>query len=287
MKIVKTVDEMNEISSDLHSNGEKIGFVPTMGYLHEGHLSLVDAAKKKSSTMVMSIYVNPTQFGHGEDFDRYPRDLSRDKKMAQGHGVNFIFAPTDSEMYPEEFGTFIDIEKAAYILEGEFRPGHFRGVTTVVAKLFNIVKPDIAVFGQKDAQQAFLVKKMVLDLNYATKILIAPIVRESDGLALSSRNVYLSPPQRKEATVLYRSLKLAKAMVTDGEKDLAKVHEMMVKMINAESEGRIDYIAFVNPNTFEKVNEIKSIKEILALLAVRFGQTRLIDNLSLKVKNEM
>jgi len=286
MKIIKAVKEMGEISGDLRSKGEKIGFVPTMGYLHEGHLSLVGAAKKESSTVVMSIYVNPTQFGHGEDFDRYPRDLSHDKEMAQERGVNFIFAPTDREMYSEEHGTFVEVEKVAHILEGEFRPGHFRGVATVVAKLLNIVRPDIAVFGQKDAQQAFIVKKMALELNFATKILVSPIVRERDGLALSSRNVYLSPLQRKEATVLYRSLKLAEAMVADGEKDLARIHEMMVKMINAESEGRIDYIAFVNPDTFETVKEIRSIKEILALLAVRFGQTRLIDNLSLKVKNK-
>ena len=284
---------MQIISGDLHSKGKKIGFVPTMGYLHEGHLSLVDDAKKNADIVVMSIYVNPTQFGRGEDFDKYPRDLSHDEKMAQGRGVDLIFAPSDKEMYPDEHLTFVEVDIASQILEGEFRPTHFKGVATIVTKLFNIVKPDIAVFGQKDAQQAFTVKKMVKDLNIDVEIVVASIVREEDGLALSSRNIYLSPAQRKQATVLFKSLKLAKSMVANGEKKLLRVRAAMIKLINSESEGTIDYVSFVNPNTFEKVDEIGLPAgypghgtQSLALVAVRLGETRLIDNMMLETGNK-
>jgi pantoate--beta-alanine ligase len=278
---------MQSISDDLHSKGKRIGFVPTMGYLHEGHLSLVDEAKKNADIVVMSIYVNPTQFGRGEDFDKYPRDLLHDEKMAQARGVDLIFVPNDKEMYPEEHLTFVEVDKVSHILEGEFRPTHFKGVATVVANLFNIVKPNIAVFGQKDAQQAFITKKIVRDLNFDVEIVVTPIVREEDGLALSSRNIYLSPPQRKQATVLYQSLKLAESMVAYGEKELVRVRAAMVKLINSKSEGKIDYISFVNPDTFERIVEDNVHRmEILALLAVRFEQTRLIDNMMLKKENK-
>lgn len=286
MTIIKTVKEMQSISNDLHFKGKKICLVPTMGYLHEGHLSLVDEAKKNADVVIMSIYVNPTQFGRGEDFDKYPRDLSRDEKMAQDRGVDFIFTPGDKEMYHDEHMTFVEVDRVSHILEGEFRPTHFKGVATIVAKLCNIVKPDVAVFGQKDAQQAFIIRKMVQDLNFDIKIIVTPIVREEDGLALSSRNVYLSPPQRKQATVLYRSLKLAESMAAHGDNELQKIRAAMIRLISAESEAKIDYVSFVDPNTFEKVDEFGSLKEILALLAVRFGQTRLIDNMTLKVKSE-
>ncbi|MGO9480690.1 MAG: pantoate--beta-alanine ligase [Candidatus Kryptoniota bacterium] len=290
MKIVSTVKEMQSLCGELRANGKKIAFVPTMGYLHEGHLSLVDEARKIAGTVVMSIYVNPTQFGRGEDFDRYPRDPSRDEKMAQGRGVDLIFAPADEEMYPEEHLAFVEVDKASEVLEGEFRPAHFKGVATVVAKLFNIVRPNVAVFGQKDIQQAFIIKKMVRDLNFDVEIVVAPIVREEDGLALSSRNIYLSPLQRRQAPVLYKSLNLAESMIVDGENDLVKVRAAMVKLINSESEGKIDYISFVNPTTFDRIEKIGSLfgnspcgMEILALVAVRFGETRLIDNMILKI----
>ncbi len=287
MKIVSTVKEMQNISDDLHSKGKRIGFVPTMGYLHEGHLSLVDEAKKNAEIVVMSIYVNPTQFGRGEDFDKYPRDLLHDEKVAQARGVDLIFVPNDKEMYPEEHLTFVEVDKVSHVLEGEFRPTHFKGVATVVAKLFNIVKPNIAVFGQKDAQQAFITKKIVRDLNFDVEIVVTPIIREEDGLALSSRNIYLSPPQRKQATVLYLSLKLAESMVAYGEKELVRVRAAMVKLINSKSEGKIDYISFVNPDTFERIVEDNVHgMEVLALLAVRFEQTRLIDNMMLKKENK-
>ncbi len=281
MKTINSIAEMQRLADELRSGGKRIGLVPTMGYLHEGHMSLVDEAKKRSDVVVMSIYVNPTQFAQGEDLSTYPRDLARDERMAEARGVDVVFVPSDKEMYPEEQLAFVEVDKAARILEGEFRPTHFRGVATVVAKLFNIVKPHTAVFGQKDAQQAFIINKMVKDLNFDVRIAIAPIVREPDGLALSSRNVYLSETERREATVLYRSLKLAESMAGRGEKDPARIRSEMLKLITTESEGKIDYISFVNPDSFERVEEAGSLRRILALLAVRFGKTRLIDNLYL------
>ena len=281
MKTINSIAEMQRLADELRSGGKRIGLVPTMGYLHEGHMSLVDEAKKRSDVVVMSIYVNPTQFAQGEDLSTYPRDLARDERMADARGVDVVFVPSDKEMYPEEQLAFVEVDKAARILEGEFRPTHFRGVATVVAKLFNIVKPHTAVFGQKDAQQAFIINKMVKDLNFDVRIAIAPIVREPDGLALSSRNVYLSETERREATVLYRSLKLAESMAGRGEKDPARIRSEMLKLITTESEGKIDYISFVNPDSFERVEEAGSLRRILALLAVRFGKTRLIDNLYL------
>lgn len=281
MKTINSIAEMQRLADELRSGGKRIGLVPTMGYLHEGHMSLVDEAKKRSDVVVMSIYVNPTQFAQGEDLSTYPRDLARDESMAEARGVDVVFAPSDKEMYPEEHLAFVEVEKAARILEGEFRPTHFRGVATVVAKLFNIVKPHTAVFGQKDAQQAFIINKMVKDMNFDVRIAIAPIVREPDGLALSSRNVYLSETERGEATVLYRSLKLAESMAGRGEKDPARIRSEMLKLITTESESKIDYISFVNPDTFETIEETGSLSRVLALLAVRFGKTRLIDNMYL------
>ncbi len=231
----------------------------------------------------MSVFVNPTQFGRGEDFEKYPRDLQKDQKMAEARGVGYVFAPSEREMYPEEPLTFVEVQKVSQLIEGEFRPGHFRAVTTVVAKLFNIVKPHVAVFGQKDAQQAFMIREMVKDLNFDVRIIIAPIVRESDGLAMSSRNVFLSPDQKKKATVLYRSLKLAESIMSSGETDLVKVRTSMIKLIGKESDGKIDYISFVDPENFEKVEDTALLSEVLSLMAVRFGPTRLIDNMLVKV----
>lgn len=283
MKILSNISEMQCAADDLRTSGKRIGLVPTMGYLHAGHLSLVDEARKNADVVVMSIYVNPTQFAPSEDFASYPRDISRDEKMAQERGVDIIFAPSDKTMYPGEHSAFVEVEKVAHALEGEFRPTHFKGVTTIVAKLFNIVKPHTAVFGQKDAQQAFIIGKMVRDLNFDVNVVVAPIVREEDGLALSSRNVYLSPEERKRSTVLYRSLKLAESLVGKGEKKLVRVRSEMLKLITTESKGKIDYISFVDPGTFEKIEDAGSLKRVLALLAVKFGKTRLIDNMYLEI----
>ncbi len=277
---------MQDTADDLRLGGKRIGLVPTMGYLHEGHLSLVDEAKKRSDAVVMSVYVNPTQFAPGEDLDKYPRDIANDEKKAEGRGVDYLFVPGDREMYPEEHLSFIELDKVSKVLEGEFRPTHFKGVTTIVAKLFNAVKPDVAVFGQKDAQQAFIIGKMARDLNFDIDIVISPIIREEDGLALSSRNVYLSTEQRKRATVLYRSLKLAEGSIANGATSLAKVRAGMIRLISTESEGKIDYVSFVDPATFNKVEEIGSLDRVLALLAVRFGKTRLIDNMSIEISKE-
>ncbi len=282
MNKISSVREMQGIADELRSKGKRIGLVPTMGYLHQGHLSLVDEAKRHSDVVIMSIYVNPTQFGRGEDFDKYPRDLARDEEMASQKSVNYLFVPSDKEMYRDEHLAYVEVEKVSSLLEGEFRPRHFKGVASVVAKLFNIVKPHAAVFGQKDAQQAFIIKKMVEDLNFDVQIIVAPIVREPDGLAMSSRNVYLSPSQREQATVLYKSLRLAEKLVAGGEKDLVRSRAEMVKMITDSSDGKIDYVSFVDPKNFTKIESAKDLDEVQALLAVRFGKTRLIDNMLLK-----
>jgi len=287
MKIINSIKEMESAARELRQDGKRIGLVPTMGALHEGHLSLVDEAKKHSDFIVLSIFVNPTQFGRGEDFEKYPRNLQEDQRTAEGRGVDYMFAPTEREMYPEEPLTYVEVQKVSQLLEGEFRPGHFKGVTTVVAKLFNIVGPHVAVFGQKDAQQAFIINEMVKDLNFDVHVIIAPIVRESDGLAMSSRNVYLSPQHRKKATVLYRSLKLAESMIAGGETNLVKVQAAMIKLIKGESEGKMDYVSFVDPETFEKVEDTALLAEVLSLLAVRFGDTRLIDNMRIKAGKDL
>ncbi len=286
MKIISDIFKMQRTADDLRASGKKIALVPTMGYLHEGHLSLVDEAKKNADVVVLSIYVNPSQFAPHEDLSTYPRDFARDSKLAEARGVDIIFAPEDKVMYPEKELVFVETEEVSHILEGEFRPTHFKGVASVVAKLFNIVKPHVAVFGQKDAQQAFIIRRMVSDLNFDVSMIVAPIVREEDGLALSSRNVYLSEENRKEATVLYRSLNLAQQIVRDGERQFTRVRSEMLRLITAESQGKIDYISFVNPDTFTRVEEAGALKRVLALLAARFGRTRLIDNMFLEVSHK-
>ena len=284
MKIVKDVAEMQRTADEIRRSGKRLGLVPTMGYLHEGHMSLVDEARKNADVVAISIYVNPTQFAPNEDLSSYPRDFARDEKLAETRGVDIIFAPSDSVMYPHKQLAFVEIEEVSRVLEGEFRPTHFKGVASVVAKLFNIVKPHMAVFGQKDAQQAFIIRKMVSDLNFDVNIVLAPIVREEDGLALSSRNIYLSEDERKKATVLYRSLKLARKAVGDNERNLARVRSEMLELIASQSTGKVDYIDFVDPDTFSKVEDVGSLERVLALLAVRFGRTRLIDNMILETR---
>lgn len=281
MQIIRSPKIMQKICVGLKRKGKIIGFVPTMGYLHKGHLSLVRIAKKRSDVLVVSIFVNPTQFGPKEDFAKYPRDFKKDRFLLEKEGCDFIFAPRIKDMYPEGYLTYVNVEKITGKLEGAIRPGHFQGVTTIVAKLFNIVQPDIAVFGQKDAQQAVVLKKMVDDLDYGVKMIIAGTVRERDGLALSSRNVYLSKEERKQAKVLYQALRLAKKMIKNGERSLSKIVSKMHKLIDKQPLAEIDYIAITDAHSLELLNRLKG--EILISLAVRFGKTRLIDNIKLKV----
>jgi len=283
MRVITKIKEMQKVADELRREGKIIGVVPTMGYLHEGHLSLIRIAKEKSDVVITTIFVNPLQFAPHEDYDRYPRDFERDVKLAQSAGCDIIFHPSVEEMYPENFLTYVEVEKLTKVLEGEFRPTHFRGVTTVVAKLFNITKPHIAVFGQKDAQQALIIKQMVRDLNFDIEIIVAPIVREPDGLAMSSRNVYLSESERKDATVLYESLKLAERLIEEGERDAGKIILKMEELIKSKPTAKIDYIAVVAPDTLERVEELEKGKEYLIALAVRIGSTRLIDNTLVKV----
>ena len=281
MQIIRSPKVMQKICAGLKREGKIIGFVPTMGYLHKGHLSLVKIAKRKSDVVVVSIFVNPTQFGPKEDFAKYPRDFKRDRFLLEKEGCDFVFAPRIKDMYPEGYLTYVSVDKITGKLEGAIRPGHFQGVITVVAKLFNIVQPDVAVFGQKDAQQVVVLKKMVDDLNYGVKMIIAGTVRERNGLALSSRNIYLSKEERKQAKVLYQALRLAKEMIKKGERSPTKIVSKMNKLIDKQSLADIDYIAITDAHTLELLNKLKG--EILISLAVRFGKTRLIDNIKMKV----
>ncbi|WAM36958.1 pantoate--beta-alanine ligase [Caldicellulosiruptor acetigenus] len=282
MVVVQKIQEMKEIVKRLKKEGKSIGFVPTMGYLHEGHLSLVRLSKQQNDITIMSIFVNPIQFGPNEDYDRYPRDFERDKSLAEKEGVDYIFYPSVKEMYPEDFKTVVSVKKITEIMCGKSRPGHFDGVATVVLKLFNIVNPDRAYFGQKDAQQLAVIKQMVKDLNLDVEIIPCPIVREQDGLAMSSRNVYLSEEERKSAAVLYRALNLAKEMIEKGEKDVSSIKRAMEEMILKEKYTKIDYIEFVNNETFEIISKVEG--KVLIALAVFVGKARLIDNIVVEAK---
>lgn len=280
MKVIKSISEMKEWADAQRAGSSRIGFVPTMGFLHEGHLSLIRIAREKSDNVVVSIFVNPTQFAPGEDFERYPRDFERDSIICEEEGVSVIFFPSSTEMYPENHHTFIITEQLSQVLCGESRPAHFKGVTTIVCKLFNIVKPHIAVFGQKDAQQAIILQRMVEDLNMDVEILIAPIVREPDGLAMSSRNKYLNKRERQEATILYQILKMADEEFGQS-KNITMIKSKMKEMIEENSSGKIDYIEIVDGDTLAEPTD--QSKKILIALAVYFGQTRLIDNVIINV----
>lgn len=281
MKIVDNISRMSTLSKMLKKEGKVIGFVPTMGYLHDGHLSLVRTAKKHTDVVVMSIFVNPLQFGPGEDFEKYPRDFKHDEEVAGSAGADILFYPASKDIYPEGYSTYVNVEGLTDGLCGASRPGHFRGVATIVAKLFGIVRPDVAYFGQKDAQQAIVIKKMVEDLNMGIEIKMVPIVREKDGLAMSSRNVYLSESERRDAVVLYQSLKKAESLVEQGERDSKKIIKAMESMIKEKSSARIDYISVVNTKNLKDMNKISG--EVLIALAAFVGKTRLIDNVILKV----
>jgi len=277
MEVIKTIPEMKTIRRRLQGT---VGFVPTMGYLHEGHMSLVRKAKSENKTVVVSIYVNPTQFGPKEDLSKYPRDMKRDLAMLEKEGTDIVFFPSDKEIYPAGYDTWVIVENLTKPLEGDSRPTHFRGVTTIVNKLFNIVQPSNAYFGQKDAQQALVITKMAKDLNMNLNVIICPTLREPDGLAMSSRNVYLTPEQRKGAPVLYKSLTLAKDLYTKGERDSVKILKQMTSLIQKEPLANIDYISI---NDTDSLAELKTIgKSALVSMAVKFGNTRLIDNLILE-----
>lgn len=282
MKIVSTIEEVRAQVKEWKKEGQSIGFVPTMGYLHEGHMSLIDAAGENDK-VVVSIFVNPMQFGPTEDLASYPRDLEHDAKLCEEHGVDLIFHPTPEEMYGDQFYSYVDMDVLTKELCGLSRPVHFRGVCTVVTKLFNIVTPDRAYFGQKDAQQLAVIKRMVKDLNMPLTITGCPIIREADGLAKSSRNTYLSIEEREAALVLSRSIFLGKEMVEKGERDCKKILAAMTAEIEKEPLAKIDYVKIVDLDTMQQVEKID--RGILAAIAVYIGKTRLIDNFMYEFEN--
>lgn len=269
------------LARELRADGKRIGLVPTMGALHEGHLSLMGRAREMCDIVIVSVFVNPAQFGPDEDFEQYPRDLARDAELAFTRGVDFIFAPTPDDMYPKRFATYVVVERLSDRLEGASRPGHFRGVTTVVNKLFNIVHPHFAFFGRKDAQQVIVIKRMVRELAMDVEIVVGPTVREEDGLALSSRNVYLSTEERKAATVLRRALERCRTLYNGGERDSARLVSSMRSLIEAEPLALIDYIAITDTERLEPVETVPVDAPTLVSMAVFIGATRLIDNIVL------
>jgi pantoate--beta-alanine ligase len=276
MKVINFINEMQSFADSLRRQGKKISFVPTMGYFHEGHLALMREARKTADCLVVSIYVNPTQFGPKEDLSKYPRDFNRDSQMAASVDVDVIFFPPDEEMYPSNYQTYVDVEKVTQNLCGISRPGHFRGVTTVCNKLFNIVKPHVAVFGRKDFQQFITIKRMVEDLNMDLTIIGLPTVREADGLAMSSRNVYLKEGERSSALNLVKSLKLAQKIYEAGERKSALIINEVTKLINSAPGTDIDYVKICDTTTLVDLDEIAG--EAVIALAVKVGTTRLIDN---------
>lgn len=277
MRIAGTVKETRKIIDAARRKNKTIGFVPTMGALHSGHISLVRAAKKSCDFVAVSIFVNPTQFGPKEDFKKYPRVLNKDTKLLKREKVDLVFCPSADEIYPEGFSTLIEEGSLSKPLCGLSRPGHFRGVCTVVAKLFNIITPDFAYFGHKDYQQAQVIKRMASDLNFKTKVKVCPTIREHDGLAMSSRNAYLSPDERTDALVLYDSLMLTKKNIIEGERNSKKLINAMRKLILSKKSARINYIEIVDAESLKKVDKIQ--KDVLIALAVYVGKTRLIDNM--------
>lgn len=277
MQVARTISEIRALRQKLKGT---VGFVPTMGYLHEGHLALVKQARRENSAVIVSIYVNPTQFGPREDFGAYPRDLDRDLELLRKEGTDMVFVPPDDEVYPPGFSSWVDVEKVTEKLEGASRPGHFKGVATIVAKLFNIVQPTRAYFGQKDAQQVMVIKRMVADLNMDLEVVVVPTVRESDGLAMSSRNIYLDPKERQAATILFKALTLAQQLRGGGEKNAETIRQEMAALIRKEPLAQIDYVSIADAETLEELNLLD--RAAVASLAVRIGKTRLIDNMPLE-----
>jgi len=273
MRVLKTINEIKKLRRKLP---EPVGFVPTMGYLHEGHLVLVRQARAENSSVVVSIFVNPTQFGPQEDFKKYPRDPKRDLALLEKEGVDIVFMPPVDEMYPPNFNSWVEVGKISERLEGASRPGHFRGVATVVARLFNIVQPDRAYFGQKDAQQLVVIKRMVAELDMNLEVVAVPTVREPDGLAMSSRNTYLNPEERKAAVVLYQALGLAQRLWAQGGKNAQTIRRQMTELIQKQPLAKIDYISIADAETLDELDEVRP--PALVSLAVKIGKTRLIDN---------
>lgn len=279
MEVSETIQSIRSLIKAARESGKNIGLVPTMGALHVGHISLIEAAQKKCDYVVVSIFVNPTQFVPGEDFDKYPRPFENDLDICQKAGFDAVFAPSPEEMYPEENITWVKVEKITEPLCGQFRPGHFRGVTTVCSKLFNIVAPDFAFFGQKDAQQVIVIKRMVADLNMPLEIIICPTVREKSGLAVSSRNKYLSEEQKKDAANIYKSLRKCHQMIDTGVKDTSEIIDEMRKILQQVPSIEIEYISIVDADTLQYIDHIAG--KVLAAIAVRIGPARLIDNILL------
>jgi pantoate--beta-alanine ligase len=280
MLVISSPAQMREFSLKARSEGKALGFVPTMGYLHEGHLSLIRKARGENDLVIVSIFVNPAQFGPSEDLDRYPRDLERDKALSEKEGVDVIFHPSEKDMYAQDASAYVEETMLSQHLCGLSRPGHFKGVTTVVLKLLNIVQPHTAYFGQKDAQQALIIKRMVRDLDIPVNIAVCPIIRESDGLAMSSRNGYLSPEERKNALVLWEALQTAKKRIDEGERDSGLLKAGMWEIIEPKV-SKIDYISISDVRTLEEIRDMKG--EVLIALAVFIGSTRLIDNMQVEV----
>lgn len=276
MQIIKSIEELRPIIRGWRRDGLSVGLVPTMGYLHDGHKSLIVKAVSENDRVVVSDFVNPTQFGAGEDLDSYPRDIERDAAICEEAGADLIFHPEPEEMYYADNCTFVDMAQLTKGLCGKTRPTHFRGVCTVVSKLFHIVTPDRAYFGQKDAQQLAVIRRMVRDLNFDLEVVGCPIVREKDGLAMSSRNTYLSKEERKAALILHKSLMLGKEMAGRGERDAAKIKAAIIRNIETEPLARVDYVEIVNPDTMENIGQMEG--NALIAMAVYIGKTRLIDN---------
>jgi len=277
MRTIQTIQDLNAALAPFRRDGKRIGFVPTMGAFHEGHLSLMRRARKECDVVLVSIFVNPLQFSAGEDYDRYPRNLPNDSRLAESVGVDYLFVPSVAEMYAKGFRTFVDQDELPTKLCGEHRPGHFRGVMTVVGKLFNICRAHVVYFGMKDYQQALIIRRMVVDLNFNMDVRTCPTVREEDGMAMSSRNVYLGPKQRKDAAYIYKSLLYAKRMIDDGETSSSHVISEVRRILRKIKGSRVDYIQIINQDTLEPVREIKG--KTLIAVALRVGKARLIDNL--------
>ncbi len=278
---ITDIKALKPVIKALKLEGKTIGFVPTMGYLHEGHISLIKRAREENDFVAVSIFVNPTQFGPNEDFEKYPRNFERDSAMCEEAGADLIFHPSPQEIYPQSYMTYVEVNEITEKLCGASRPGHFKGVTTIVNKLFNLVEPDRAYFGQKDAQQVAVIEKMVKDLNMNLQIIPCPIIREGDGLAMSSRNTYLSQSERAAALILSKSLFKAEEEIKSGSRSKAQLMDMIVSNIKSEPLAEIDYIEIVDAKTFRAIDTLEG--DILIALAVRFGKTRLIDNLRLEV----
>ncbi|MBN2128086.1 MAG: pantoate--beta-alanine ligase [Sedimentisphaerales bacterium] len=277
MQIATTISQIREYVAQARAAGKSVGFVPTMGALHVGHASLIVAAAKRCDYVVVSIFVNPTQFGPGEDFERYPRPFEKDVQLCEEHGAHAIFAPSAAEMYPQENLTWVTVEKLTEPLCGRSRPGHFRGVTTVCAKLFNIVGADRAFFGQKDAQQATVIRRMVADLNMPLEIVVCPTVREPDGLAVSSRNQYLSPQERKDATVIFRALSRCVELMDAGQREVARIVEAMHEVLRQVPALRVEYVSITDAESLQELDCVQG--KVLVAIAGWLGSTRLIDNI--------